>query len=109
LHFSLPIHLYLVDTFTHAASALSAASVRLLAVFYPAIVCAESAVNRRMQVSRSLLAFAFPLFGAQMFRALGLGVGNSLLAVLAIVMGVPFPIFIWFYGERLRARSSMMK
>jgi hypothetical protein len=73
------------------------------------IVCAESAVNRFMQVSRSLLAFAFPLFGAQMFQALGLGVGNSLLAVLAIATGVPFPIFIWFYGERLRARSSMMK
>jgi len=29
LPFSLPIHLYLVDTFTYAASALSAASVRL--------------------------------------------------------------------------------
>jgi hypothetical protein len=62
-----------------------------------------------MQVSRSLLAFAFPMFGAQMFEALGLGVGNSLLAAVAIAMGVPFPIFIWFYGERLRARSKMMK
>ena len=49
------------------------------------------------------------MFGAQMFEALGLGVGNSLLAVVAIAMGVPFPIFIWFYGERLRARSKMMK
>ena len=28
LHFSLPIHLYLVDSFSYAASALSAASVR---------------------------------------------------------------------------------
>jgi hypothetical protein len=56
-----------------------------------------------------MLAFAFPLLGPQMFDALGLGVGNSLLAALAIVMGIPFPIFIWFYGERLRARSSLMR
>ncbi|KAI9513187.1 multidrug resistance protein 4 [Russula earlei] len=82
----LPIHLYLVDTFTYAASALSAASV-----------------------TRSMLAFAFPLFGTQMFDALGLGPGNSLLAALAIVMGVPFPIWIWFYGERLRAQSSLTR
>jgi hypothetical protein len=54
-----------------------------------------------------MLAFALPLAGAQMFDALGLGMGNTLLAVLAIVMGVPFPIWIWFYGERLRARSSL--
>jgi len=82
----LPIHLYLVDTFVYAASALSAASV-----------------------SRCLFAFAFPLFGGQMFDALGLGMGNSLLAAIAIVMGLPFPIFLWFYGERLRARSNLMK
>ncbi|KAH9973090.1 major facilitator superfamily domain-containing protein [Lactifluus volemus] len=78
----LPIHLYLVDTFTYAASALSAASV-----------------------TRSMLAFAFPLFGSQMFDALGLGLGNSLLALLTIALGIPFPILIWFYGEQLRARS----
>ncbi|KAH9994106.1 multidrug resistance protein 4 [Russula compacta] len=82
----LPIHLYLVDTFTYAASALSAATL-----------------------SRSMLAFIFPLFGTQMFENLGLGVGNSLLAAIAIVMGITFPALIWFYGERLRARSSLTK
>ena len=41
-----------------------------------------------------------------MFDALGLGVGNTLFAGIAVAMGVPFPIFLWFYGERLRARSS---
>jgi len=82
----LPIQLYLVDTFTYSASALSASAV-----------------------TRSMLAFALPLAGTQMFDALGLGMGNTLLAVLALVMGVPFPIWIWFYGERLRARSSLTK
>jgi hypothetical protein len=56
-----------------------------------------------------MLAFVFPLFGPQMFNALGLGMGNTLLAALAIVMGVPFPILIWFYGEKLRARSSLTR
>ena len=83
---SLPIQLYLVDTFTYAASALAAASV-----------------------FRSMLGFAFPLFGQQMFNALGLGRGNSLLAGLAIVLGIPFPVWLWFYGERMRANSSLAR
>ena len=32
------------------------------------------------QVARSMLGFAFPLFAEQMFKAMGLGGGNSLLA-----------------------------
>ncbi|OCH93097.1 multidrug resistance protein 4 [Obba rivulosa] len=82
----LPIQLYLVDTFTYAASALAAASV-----------------------FRSMLGFAFPLFGEQMFAALGYGGGNSLLAGLAIVFGIPFPVWLWFYGERVRERSSLAR
>ncbi|KAI0265179.1 multidrug resistance protein 4 [Gloeopeniophorella convolvens] len=82
----LPIQLYLVDAFAYAASALSAASV-----------------------ARSTLGFAFPLFGSQMFHALGNGGGNSLLAGLAIVLGIPFPIFLWYRGEAWRARSSLTR
>ena len=84
--FSLPIQLYLVDTFTYAASALAAASV-----------------------FRSMLGFAFPLFGSQMFDTLGIGPGNSLLAGLAIVLGIPFPVWLWFYGEKMRASSSLAR
>ncbi|KAI0650616.1 multidrug resistance protein 4 [Trametes meyenii] len=82
----LPIQLYLVDTFTYAASALAAAAVL-----------------------RSIFGCAFPLFGSQMFDKLGLGGGNSLLAGLAIALGIPFPIFLWFYGERMRATSSLAR
>jgi hypothetical protein len=81
---SLPLTLYIVDTFKYAASALAAASV-----------------------VRSLLGFVFPLFAYQMFEALGNGPGYSLLAGIAIVLGVPFPIWIYFYGERVRARSDV--
>ncbi|KAF9222102.1 MFS general substrate transporter [Gyrodon lividus] len=80
----LPIQLYLVDTFTYAASALAAASV-----------------------FRSMLGFAFPLFGEQIYARLGYGGGNSLLAGLAIVIGIPFPVWIYLAGERIRARSSL--
>ena len=51
---SLPIQLYLVDSFQFAASAVAAAAL-----------------------FRSLLGFAFPLFGKQMFDAMGVGGGNS--------------------------------
>ncbi|KAL1666551.1 major facilitator superfamily domain-containing protein [Schizophyllum commune] len=81
-----PIQLYLVDTFTYAASAVSAAA------FF-----------------RSLFGFAFPLFAQDMFNALGLGGGMSLLAGVAIVLGIPFPIFLWYKGEALRARSSLAR
>jgi multidrug resistance protein len=78
----LPIQLYLVDAFTYAASALAAASV-----------------------FRSMLGFAFPLFGTQMFDKLGFGGGNSLLAGVAVVLGIPAPIWIYYYGERVRQAS----
>ena len=60
-------------------------------------------------VFRSMLGFAFPLFGQQMYDKLGLGGGNSLLAGLAIVLGIPFPVFLWFYGEQMRAKSSLAR
>ncbi|THH12222.1 hypothetical protein EW145_g147 [Phellinidium pouzarii] len=80
----LPIQLYLVDSFRYAASAIAAATV-----------------------IRSLMGFAFPLFGEQMFAALHNGPGYSLLAGLAIVTGIPFPIWIYYCGEKIRARSDL--
>ncbi|KAK7466360.1 hypothetical protein VKT23_005087 [Stygiomarasmius scandens] len=82
----LPAQLYLVDSFTYAASALAAASV-----------------------SRCLLGFAFPLFADAMFNAMGIGPGNTLLGGLAIVLGVPFPIWIYYKGEEMRARNPLTR
>jgi len=82
----LPIQLYLVDAFQFAASALAAASVL-----------------------RSLFGFAFPLFAAQMFEALGYGGGGSLLGGLAIVLGIPFPVWIYYKGEGMRARNPLTR
>jgi hypothetical protein len=71
-----------VDAFAFAASAVSAAAV-----------------------FQSLLGFAFPLFGQDMYVKLGYGGGNSVLAGLAIVFGIPFPIWIWYKGEDIRRKS----
>lgn len=77
------IRLYLVDAYTqYAASAMAAASVL-----------------------RSLAGFGFPLFAPAMYRALGYGWGNTVLACVAVVLGFPSPVILWRYGERLRKRS----
>jgi hypothetical protein len=80
----IPVQLYLVDAFTYAASALAAASAM-----------------------RSLFGFVFPLFGEQMFAALGIGWGNSLLAGMAVVTGIPFPVWLYYKGEQMRLRNPL--
>ncbi|KAE8411492.1 major facilitator superfamily domain-containing protein [Aspergillus pseudocaelatus] len=75
---------YIVDAYTrYAASALAAAACL-----------------------RSLAGFGFPLFAPYMYQALDYGWGNSLLAFVSIGLGVPAPIFLWLYGEKLRKMST---
>ncbi|KAK7022187.1 MFS polyamine transporter [Favolaschia claudopus] len=77
------IQLYLIDVFTlYAASAL--ASVGCL---------------------RSILGFVFPLFAEQLYKSLGYGKGDTLLAAFAIAFGCPSPFLLWNYGPQLRKRS----
>ncbi|KAI0055281.1 MFS polyamine transporter [Artomyces pyxidatus] len=77
------IQTYVLDCYTlHAASALAAVSFL-----------------------RSIAGFGFPLFAPSMFNALGYGKGDTILAVVAIVIGCPAPWLLWYYGERLRAAS----
>ncbi|KAI0514873.1 major facilitator superfamily domain-containing protein [Xylaria bambusicola] len=74
---------YLVDTYTrYAASAVSAGTV-----------------------FRSLAGFGFPLFAPSLYETLGNGWGNTLLALLGVVLGWPAPFLLWKYGEKLRMRS----
>ena len=70
---------YLVDAFTrYAASAVAANTVL-----------------------RSLLGGLLPLSGLTMYRELGFGWGNSLLAFIALAL-VPIPSLFSIYGERIR-------
>lgn len=72
---------YLVDVYTlHAASAMAANTVM-----------------------RSIFGAFIPLAGQPMYRALGLGWGNSLLGFFAIAL-IPIPILFVKYGEELRRK-----
>ncbi|KAL9103397.1 MAG: hypothetical protein Q9163_001536 [Psora crenata] len=77
------IQTYLVDAYTrYAASAVAAGTVL-----------------------RSLAGFGFPLFAPYMYNALEYGWGNSLLAFIAVGLGIPAPILLWIYGRKLREKS----
>ena len=78
------VQTYLVDAYTRfAASAIAAATVL-----------------------RSLAGFGFPLFAPTMYNALHYGWGNSILAFIALGLGIPAPILLWFFGQGLRERST---
>jgi len=75
---------YLVDAFSiYAASALAANTV-----------------------IRSLLGAVLPLAGQKMYKTLGLGWGNSLLAFIAISM-IPIPFVLLKWGEKLRKKFEI--
>ncbi|KAI0168848.1 caffeine resistance protein [Hypoxylon sp. FL1284] len=57
------------------------------------------------QFLKSLMAFLFPLFAPSMYQALGYGWGNSLLALVGLLLSVPLPVILWKYGARLRAKA----
>ena len=78
------IQTYLVDAYTrYAASAVAASTVL-----------------------RSLAGFGFPLFAPYMYAKLNYGWGNSLLGFIAIALGIPAPLLLWTFGQRLRERSK---
>lgn len=79
----MPTQAYIIDSYPEHASSATAAS----------------------QLLRSLMAFTFPLFAPAMYHALGFGWGNSLLALITLVFGVPAPLLLWWCGPRLRARA----
>jgi hypothetical protein len=74
---------YIIDAYPeHTASALAAVSV-----------------------SKSLAGFAFPLFAPTLYIAVGWGKGNTILAAVAIGLGIPMIWGLWVWGERVRAVS----
>ena len=76
---------YIVDAFpNHAASATAAANVL-----------------------RSFTAFEFPIFAPALYARLGWGWGNSVLALVAMTLGVPIAFLLRRFGAALRARSSL--
>jgi MFS family permease len=70
---------------------------------YSQYVASASAAS---QFLRSIFGFAFPIFAPSLYRTLGYGWGNSLLAFLFLALGIPAPIILWKYGARLRAKGK---
>ncbi|KAL3452704.1 major facilitator superfamily domain-containing protein [Aspergillus insuetus] len=80
------VQTYLVDAFTvHAASAIAACTIL-----------------------RSLAGGLIPLGGLQLYDALGLGWGNSLLGFIALALA-PIPVVFRVFGERLGGRERVTK
>jgi MFS family permease len=77
------LNTYLVDAFERYAASAMAANTIL----------------------RSVLGAVFPLFGLQMYDALGLGWGNSLLAFISLAL-CPIPVLFYWYGERIRTHPK---
>ncbi|KAH8885000.1 MFS general substrate transporter [Thozetella sp. PMI_491] len=73
---------YLVDAYTQHAASVTAANT----------------------VLRSILGAVLPLCGLEVYNALGLGWGNTLLGGIMLVMA-PIPWALGVFGERLRAKS----
>lgn len=77
------INQYLIDTYTlHAASALGAATIL-----------------------RGVFGFVVPLIAPEMFAALSIGLGMTILAIGAAVIGVPGMFVTWYWGHTLRSKS----
>lgn len=57
-------------------------------------------------VFRSICGFTYPLFANTMYSKMGYGMANTMFAIIAIVIGVPFPIILFKYGESIRESAN---
>lgn len=55
---------------------------------------------------RALAGFGFPLFADKIYGQLGNGWGNTILALVCLVIGCPAPFVFYKYGPALRARGQ---
>ena len=65
---------------------------------YPEVA---ASVTAAITVLRSLVGAFLPMCALQMYDALGLGWGNSLLAFISLIM-LPLVLVFYKFGERLR-------
>lgn len=70
---------------------------------FPDYVASAQAAS---QLPRNIAGFAFPLFAPAMYRRLGYGWGNSLLAFVFIAIAAPAPVILWKYGAKLRIKGN---
>jgi hypothetical protein len=71
------------------------------------LIYAASAIAANT-IARSACAAAAPLFTNQMFTALGVGGGGSLVGGVATVLAI-IPFLFYKYGEKIRIRSRFAR
>jgi MFS family permease len=57
-------------------------------------------------VMKIVAGFGFPLFAPSLYDKLDYGWGNTLLAGIAVILGLPMPRIWWNYGARLSAKGT---
>ncbi|KAE9366825.1 MFS multidrug transporter [Stipitochalara longipes BDJ] len=62
-----------------------------------------ASANAASRMLSNMMGFSFPLFAPQLYKHLGYGWGNSLLAFLYIAIAWPAPVLLWQWGAKLRA------
>jgi hypothetical protein len=55
---------------------------------------------------KDIAGFTFPLFAPSLYNTLNYGWGNTLLVIIAIILGLPMPWILWKYGAKLRDTGS---
>lgn len=51
---------------------------------------------------QNVIGFVLPIFAPQMYKALGYGWGNSLVALIMLAIGLPMAGVLWVWGEKIR-------
>ncbi|KAF2449867.1 MFS general substrate transporter [Karstenula rhodostoma CBS 690.94] len=52
---------------------------------------------------QNVLGFLMPIWAPKMYEVLGYGWGNSLVALVVVVVGLPMAAVLWFWGAKIRA------
>ncbi|GMM37976.1 hypothetical protein DASC09_053010 [Saccharomycopsis crataegensis] len=57
-------------------------------------------------VFRSIFGFTFPLFAPKFYAKLKFGWGNTFFFFIGMILGIPYPIYAYYRGEKLRKWGS---
>ncbi|KZP30510.1 MFS general substrate transporter [Athelia psychrophila] len=90
-----------ITVFVWAAFTIYLAAFTYLSDCYGPFASSASAGQSLM---RNIAGLSFPLFTPQMFAALGYTWGNTLFALVSVLM-IPIPFVLFLYGPRIRSRS----
>jgi MFS family permease len=58
---------------------------------------------------QNVIGFLLPIWAPKMYESLGYGWGNSLVALVMVVVGFPMAAVLWCWGERIRAMGRPVR